>query len=238
MITQRIHVPGGLYHITQRGNARKKIFFSNEDRSFFCLLMQKYFTKYNHRLHAFCLMDNHIHLLIQAGALPFAKAMQSITSIYAKRLNKRCNATGHQFQSRYFSSIIECDYHLLTVLKYIHMNPVRAKMVKSPGEHDWNTHNYYSYNDNISWIERCFCLSMFDKDTQKAVAKYNQFMKVELNKKEIKKIKRPANGCIIGSDDFVSLIEAQAGQVNIIKRVDVESVLQATCTYFYYTQLR
>jgi len=77
-------------------------------------------------------MDNHIHLLIQAGPRPFAKAMQSITSIYARKLNKKYSGSGHRFQGRYFTSIVDTDNHLLTVLKYIHMNPVKAKMIQSP----------------------------------------------------------------------------------------------------------
>lgn len=234
MITKRIHIPGGMYHITQRGNFQNNIFFTNEDRSYFCLLMQKYFTRYNHRVHAFCLMDNHIHLLVQAGPLSFAKAMQCITSLYARKLNKRCKTKGHRFQGRYYSSIVDTDNHLLTVLKYIHLNPGKAKMVNTPEQYFWQTHNHYTLTDNTPWVERNFCLSLFDTKHKSAIEEYGRFMEYDLNDKERKKIQSPTHGYIIGSDQFIFQAQAKAAEFYLINHINAEKVLRARCDYFHY----
>lgn len=234
MTIQRIHIPGAMYHITQRGNLRKQIFFSDEDRSSFCLLMQKYFTKYNHRVHAFCLMDNHVHLLIQAGPTPFAKAMQSIISLHSRRLNRRYKTTGHRFETRFHASVIDTENHLLAVLKYIHMNPVKAHIVRTPTEYLWQTHNHYILSDNIPWVERNFCLQQFDNNIHNAALSYARFMEHDLNDEEISNIQNPANGQIIGRDDFITKILAKTNKLKIINEICTEKLLRITCKHFYY----
>lgn len=226
---QRIHIPGAFYHITQRGNNQQRIFFSNEDRAKFCLLMQEGTERFGHRIHAFCLMDNHIHLLVQAGDKPLGKAMQNLTFRYAKRLNKKCNTTGHRFQGRYFSGLIDTDEYLHEVLKYIHLNPVKAKMVNKAAEYMWSSHNHYVNVDNIPWVYKDFCLSGFSANKKRSIELYESFMATAQCDETVKLIAGASVEYYIGSDEFSERVEKKHGAKKILRDLDIDLIARVCC---------
>ncbi|MDH5561852.1 MAG: transposase, partial [Deltaproteobacteria bacterium] len=122
----RIHYPGAVYHVILRGNGGQDIFFSKADRSRFYLLLQDGAERFSHRIHAFCLMTNHVHLAIQVGEVPLSRIMQNISFRYTGYLNRRKQRTGHVFQGRYKALLIDADSYLVELVRYIHCNPVRA----------------------------------------------------------------------------------------------------------------
>jgi REP element-mobilizing transposase RayT len=109
----RLHVPAGFYHVILRGNGGQDIFFAKADRTKFLLLLQEISERFLCRLHAFCLMSNHIHLVIQVGETPLAKIIQNISFRYTRFINKRIKRVGHLFQGRYKALLVDADTYLL-----------------------------------------------------------------------------------------------------------------------------
>ena len=100
--------------------------------------------RFGYRIHAFCLMTTHTHLAIQVGDIPLARIMQNVGFRYTQFINHKYQRTGHLFQGRYKALLIDADSYLLELIRYIHLNPVRAAMVRSPEEYPWSSHPYYS----------------------------------------------------------------------------------------------
>jgi len=122
----RLHVPGGLYHVILRGNGGQDIFFDDEDRYHLYLLLQHGVERYGHRIHGFCCMTNHIHLAIQVADEPLSGIMQNLSFRYTRWINKKQARTGHLFQGRYKSILVDADSYVLELVRYLHLNPVRA----------------------------------------------------------------------------------------------------------------
>jgi len=127
---RRIHYPHACYHVMLRGNYRQAIFNRDEDYLLFYSLLEEATKKYNLNVHLFCLMTNHIHLLLEVDYIPLAKVMQYISSKFTAYSNKVNNRTGHLFQGRYNAIIVQSAPYFLELCQYIHNNPLKAKMVK------------------------------------------------------------------------------------------------------------
>ncbi|WP_169776002.1 REP-associated tyrosine transposase [Priestia koreensis] len=140
----RIWYPGSIYHVTCRGNRREAIFYREEDYEYFLNLVDDTKRKWPFQLHAYCLMTNHVHLLVQTDHHP-QYMMKMLESQYAVYFNKKYRYEGHLFQGRYKSEIITDRNYFLTVSRYIHLNPVKAKMVARPYEYPWSSYASYIY---------------------------------------------------------------------------------------------
>ncbi|MDQ6962322.1 MAG: transposase [Mariprofundaceae bacterium] len=148
----RVHLSGGYYHVMMRGNGGSPIFFSSADHTRFLLLMQEGLERYGHRIHAFCLMQNHVHLLIQVSDVPLSKIIQNLGFRYTRYINRCKQTTGHLFQGRYKAILIDADTYLLELIRYIHLNPVRAKVCSTPDLFAWSSHNSYINKQPIAWL--------------------------------------------------------------------------------------
>lgn len=131
----RIEYEGAFYHITSRGNLKGKIFFEQTDREKFLNILKITRVRYAYYLHAYVLMDNHYHLLIETPLPNLNQAMQNINTSYTVYINKKYGRSGHLFQGRYKAIVIDKDSYLLTVSRYIHLNPVSAGIVEAPEQH-------------------------------------------------------------------------------------------------------
>lgn len=149
----RIWFPGALYHITCRGNRKADIFKDREDYLNYLKVVEETKAKYPFGLIAYCLMTNHIHLQIRTNEIDTSKIMKLINQNYAKYFNHKYDYVGHLFQGRYFAELITDDEQMMLTSKYIHLNPVRAMMVKNPSEYEWSSYNVYIGNRNEEIIE-------------------------------------------------------------------------------------
>ena len=138
----RIEYDGALYHITSRGNERKAIFRDDEDRIGFLEALQKVNERFNWICHAYCLMNNHYHLIVETPDGNLSKGMRQLNGVYTQYFNRKHHRVGHIFQGRYKSILMEKESYLLEVGRYVVLNPVRAKAVKKP--EDWNWSSYRS----------------------------------------------------------------------------------------------
>lgn len=136
----RIEYPGAVYHVTSRGNEKKPVFKDDTDRLNFLSTFQHVNKRYNWICHAYCLMTNHYHLLIETPDGNLALGMRQLNGVYTQLFNKRHGRTGHLFQGRYKAILIQKDSHLLEVCRYVVLNPVRAKMVERPEDWKWSSY--------------------------------------------------------------------------------------------------
>ena len=160
----RQHVPGGIYHVTLRGNDQQAIFVDEWDFQRLEELVSEGCERYGIRVHAFCWMSNHIHLAIQVGATTLGDFMRWTASRYARGFNRRYSRCGHVFEQRYWSKLAEDDAYLLALVRYIHLNPVDAKAVIKPESYRWSSHRAYLGKADVPWLSTSLILSIFGND--------------------------------------------------------------------------
>ena len=149
----RVFASGLLYHVIVRGNQRRKTFRSDDDYKAYLDRLEKYRAKFHVRIYAYCLMPNHVHLLLETGSPPLAKFMQGLQQSYTQYFNRSYRKVGHLFQGRYKAIICDKDKYLLALVRYIHLNPVRARLAKRPERYPHSGHRNYLLNGTPKIIE-------------------------------------------------------------------------------------
>jgi putative transposase len=139
----RITYPDAFYHITSRGNEQKPVFKSRKDRIKFLEYLESATERYNAVIHAYCLMDNHYHLLLETPSGNLSRIMAHINGAYTAYFNRKRDRAGHLFQGRYKAIVVEADEYAKELSRYIHLNPVRAKIVELPEGYEWSSYIYY-----------------------------------------------------------------------------------------------
>lgn len=164
-----------------RGNEKKDIFISNADKQRFMETVCEKKQRNRFYLHAFCLMDNHVHLMLSEGVEDVATVMKRITVSYVYYFNKKYKRVGHLFHDRFKSEVVERDRYLLALVRYIHQNPVKAGIVEKAGDSKWSSHNCYLNEDNnfAKMLDTDIVLGLFSEDRQTAVKKYIEYMNEE-----------------------------------------------------------
>ncbi|MFY9441561.1 MAG: transposase [Tepidanaerobacter sp.] len=159
-----------IYHIMIRGINQQNIFADEEDYEKFIDTLEKYNKKIEFEIYAYCLLDNHVHLLMKEGNEPLSNTMKRIGASYVYWYNWQYNRKGHLFQDRYKSEVVENDAYFLTVLRYIHQNPVKAGLTNKIESYKWSSYKEYIKKPRL--INPDFALKMFDEDRTKAIAKF------------------------------------------------------------------
>ena len=167
----------GIYHIMLRGANRQEIFHDTQDNARFLETLKKYKIESEIKVYGWCLMGNHVHLLLQEGKEDLAVTMKRIGVSYVSFYNLKYKTTGHLFQDRYRSENVENDSQLLAVVRYIHQNPVRAGIVNKPEEWKWSScQGYYNQSAYPSLLlDSDFILKMFAEDNKAAVEEFSRF---------------------------------------------------------------
>jgi putative transposase len=204
----RLHVPGGLYHVILRGNGRQAIFFDDDDRRRWESLIEEGLERYGHRLHAYCWMTNHVHMAIQCDNDPLANFMRFVASGYARSTNKKLNRSGHLFERRHRAILVDADRYSMQLIRYIHRNPLRARLVEVLSEYHWSSHPAYQTGKGPGWLTLEWALRMFGSTTGSARRQYRRFMALE----DSPCLARGFNaggtddGRVFGSDDFAASV--------------------------------
>lgn len=168
----RVHVTGGLYHVILRGNDRKDIFHDDRARFGFLDLLSEGTARFGYRVHAFCLMSNHVHLAIQAGEERLAKAMQNVGFRHALRTNWKTGSSGHLFQGRFQAILVGDVAYVMALLRYIHLNPVKAGLVKDPADWRWSSHRAYLGDASWKFLTTSWVLEMLSEEPVAARGRY------------------------------------------------------------------
>lgn len=173
----RVRSETGIYHMILRGVNRQIIFEDEENSIKFLQTLKEYKEKSEYEIYAYCLMGNHIHILIKEGEEELGTTMRRIGASYVYWYNWKYERIGHLFQDRYKSEAVEDDKYLLTVLRYIHQNPLKAGLIKDIKEYKWSSYNEYINKSKI--IDSDFILDLFNKDRNKAKILFEEFHKIE-----------------------------------------------------------
>lgn len=228
----RLHAPGALYHVTLRGNHRQSIFFSHADRQLLDEIVAEVIERFRARVHAYCWMTNHIHLLIQVSDVPLGRLMMRIAGRYARTVQAQLHTTGHLFEKRYYPVLVDANEYLLELLRYIHLNPVRARMVALPCDYPWSSHHAYCSSIAHPWVTTDFALSMLHREREHAVAAYQRFLSEEIGGV----LCSPLLECnsndrrILGSDDFAAKLLGAAWQPR--SRKTIADIVAEACRKF------
>ncbi len=172
----RIHAPDGFYHVTLRGNHRQAIFARDSERTLLNTIVARAIEKYRARLHAYCWMTNHLHLIVQVSVSPLGKVIQQIASQYARAFQSSLETTGHLFENRYHATLIDTDAYLLEALRYVHQNPVRAGLASAVTHYRWSSHTAYLLAERDSLVTTDFALGLLSPDRARAVIRYRAFV--------------------------------------------------------------
>jgi REP element-mobilizing transposase RayT len=204
----RIEFEGGFYHVIIRGNQRQKVFHEKKDFLKYLAFLTDYKDRYAFRFYAYVLMDNHVHLLIETGTFPLSKILQGINQRFTMYFNRRYGTVGHLFQGRYKAILCDRDGYLLSLVKYLHYNPVRAGVVRYPEEYRWSSHREYIGLNQDGLTDMGLVLGMFSKDSKRGRRLYREYMREE-DKTSKEEFYRTVDQRVLGDEEFVEWVRGR-----------------------------
>jgi len=199
----RIEYEGALYHVTSRGNEGRSIFFSKSDYHKFLGYLETAQEKYHCLIHAYVLMNNHFHLLIETLLPNLNQVMHYLNGSYTNFINLRRGHRGHLLQGRYKAILVDRDNYLLEVSRYLHLNPVRARIVKMPEDYPYSSYRAYISKSSEEIIYRDLILGMISNNQRKAVNLYKNFVEKAIGIQTESPLKNIYGGIILGNQEFI-----------------------------------
>ncbi|MFQ6070690.1 MAG: transposase [Candidatus Aminicenantales bacterium] len=173
----RIEFPGAVYHIFTRGNEKRAIFFTKEDRKNFLHTLSNTVERYKWICHTYCLMENHYHLIIETPDGNLSKGMRHLNGVYTQSFNRKHDRVGHLFQGRYKAIIVEKETYLLSLIRYIILNPVRKGYVELPEDWEWSSHRaVVGLERKPPFLTTDWILSQFGGNRAEAIKRYREFV--------------------------------------------------------------
>ncbi|MDD5058142.1 MAG: transposase [Sideroxydans sp.] len=204
----RIEFAGALYHVTSRGDGREDIFLDDSDRELFLEVLGEVSERFNWTPHAYCLMGNHYHLLLETPDGNLAKGMRQLNGVYTQRFNRKHKRVGHVFQGRYKAIIVQKQTYLLELARYIVLNPVRARMVRSAKDWPWSSYRASAgIADSPPWLATDWILSSFSDQCSEAIERYKAFVAEGKNQPAI--WEQLKNQIYLGTDAFIAKMQAK-----------------------------
>lgn len=214
----RIEFAGALYHVTARGNAQADIYADDSDRQQFLSLLQNTVERYDWNCHAYCLMDNHYHLLIETHAPTLSKGMKLLNGTYTQYYNRQHQRVGHVFQGRFKAILVQKDTYLLELARYIALNPVRARRVRSAKDWPWSSYRATAgYAASTACLTTDWVLSGFAKTKHVAQQRYRDF--VQQGKAQPAPWQKLKNQIYLGDDEFVDDMQSKLNPEQSLKDI-------------------
>ncbi len=228
----RIEFQGALYHVFARGNDKRKTFLTSSDNSKYLDLIKRYKQYYDFKLYAYALMYNHVHLLIETGETPLSKIMQGLQQSYTQFFNTKYGKVGHLFQGRYKAILCEKDTYLLELVRYIHLNPIRARVTNNLSDYPWTSYFYYTKNMKDTLVDTDFVLQQFSNDKSTARKRYTRFIKEGLIEEHSQFLEELVDKRILGTKSFVEKVLESKDVTKVegtTKRVHLERIIAVIC---------
>ena len=234
----RIAYPGAYYHVTSRGNEQKDVFKSRRDREKFLEYLASATERYGAAIHAYCLMSNHYHLLLETPEGNLSQIMRHINGAYTIYFNVKRKRAGHLFQGRFKAILVEADEYALELSRYIHLNPVRVGMAKNPGDYPWSSFQGYIGKGKVpDWLKTDFILGYFGKNKLDAGKKYSVFVEELIGTEYDSPLLDAIGTAVLGSPEFVELVmEAHVGKRELsrdlpaLRQLTIRPTLEAIIT--------
>ena len=238
----RIEFDGAFYHVTSRGNLRDRIFFKDRDKEKFLEILMRTRKRYGYVLHAYALMDNHYHLMIETPKGNLSQIMQNINTSHTVYMNRKYRRNGHLFQGRFKGILVDKDDYLLELSRYIHLNPVRARIVDRPEQSRWTSYRYFIHGplDN-GVVHLGDTLQHFSDQAAAAMREYKAFVEAGLVEKG-SPLDQAEAGILLAGQSFAEKVKQllqsrkQDDEIPDLKRlkdaVPIAHVIAACCAYF------
>ncbi len=239
----RLEFKGAFYHVTSRGNLRDKIFFDDKDREKFLEILRRTKERYVYVLHSYALMENHYHLFLETPRANVSQIMQNINTSYTVYINKKHKRFGHLFQGRFKGIIVDKETYLIVLSRYIHLNPVRAGIVKNPEDYKWTSYRKYIgvYNGKDSIVDAAETLSYFSKTKTAAIKAYREFVEEGIGERN-NPLEDVEAGVLLGSNKFMAQIrrmlrrrkpDEEIPQLKSLREIiPVDKVIKVCCNYY------
>lgn len=212
-----------------RGNAGRLIFLDDVDKARFCMILQKAAEEYQLNIHAFCFMGNHVHFIFEPTTVSLSTVVHAFAGRYAQYFNRRYKARGHLFQDRFRSILIEDSDYLKRLVRYIHLNPVRAKLVSNPEAYRWSSFCSYLGHDEIVWLKQDRILKKFgttDLEARQNMVRYtSQTHDAEL---DVSIVRESNQIGVFGCEEFVKkfIDAARDSAITKIQMADLTAIAQ------------
>jgi len=226
----RLELPDGVYHVTSRGNARQAIFLSDADREAFLSTLALAVARFGLLCHAYCLMENHYHILLETPRANLARAMRFLNSSYAQSFNRRHRRVGHLLQGRYHAVLVERESHLLELARYVVLNPVRVGLCGRAGDWPWSSYRAAVGLDpappflTVGWV-----LGQFAETRATAVERYRAFVEDEAGSSPWGHLR---GHVFLGGEDFVARHSSSLPRLAEVPRSQREPLRPSLSTLF------
>ena len=208
----RIEIENGIYHVTARGWERRGIVRDDRDRETWSTLLDRIVVRFGWRFFAWVLMDNHFHLFLQTPEANLSAGMHDLNSGYATWFNRRHRRAGALFQGRFKAILVEDESYGWSLSRYIHLNPVRAKMVQHPEDHRWGSYQYYLQSRHApDWLDWRSVLAEIGKSPRLARNEYRRFVEEGLHEKIKSPLKDVVGKVLLGSPEWVEKMRQVLG---------------------------
>lgn len=232
---KRYHQLHKCHHVMLRGVTGNPLFIDDHDRSYFCHFLQSACERHEMKIHGFCFMTNHIHLVCEPQKSPLHNAVHSFASRYARYFNDRHNQCGYLFQDRFRSIFVEDGLYLKRLMRYIHLNPVEAGLVEFADQYTWSSHQAYLGNAHHAWLTTEAVLSCFDINPAIALLKFTEFVNHDSDAKaDLEHILAATRQGAYGTEAFVEEHVTQSIRRTIVP-LCIESLMQTVCAQFRLT---
>src|SRR4030042_2714962 len=200
----RIEYPGAFYHVTARGNERKAIFRAKENYEKFIGYLESATERYGAKIHCFCFMPNHYHLLLEAPRGNLHTILHHLNTSYTNYFNAKARRAGHLLQGRYHAILVEKDSYALELSRYIHLNPVRARLVSDPARYAWSSYSVYiGMGKGCGWLEKGFILNQISTKERRAQKGYEKYVKEGARQKMDHPLEKVVGSTVLRSDGFI-----------------------------------
>lgn len=217
----RVEFPGAVYHVTARGNERRRTFRDDADRQQFLATLEQVAKEHGLRVHGYCLMPNHYHLLVETPRANLSRSIGWLQTTYTIRFNRRHRRSGHLFQGRFKAHLVEVDSYAMELLRYVHLNPVRSRDKQAPvprernvalRQYPWSSHRaYLGKSPAPSWLCTDW-LSFFGRRRSAGQKEYDRFVKDAFESAVEDPWARLQGGLVLGSEAFVGRVRDWVGK--------------------------
>ena len=199
----RLEYAGALYHVTSRGDRREDIYLDDGDRNCWLEVLENVCHRFNWVVHAYCQMSNHYHLLVETLDGNLSRGMRQLNGHYTQRINRTHGLSGHLFQGRYKTILVQKEAYLLELTRYVVLNPVRAGMVELPEQWSWSS---YRVMINAApcpdWLDRDWILGQFSRQRSRAIRDYQRFVLEGAG--VVSPLAQTRHQLLLGDDSFVA----------------------------------
>lgn len=213
----RIEYEDAVYHLTSRGNGRQDIYIDDEDRQAFLEILGDVVQRFNWICHAYCQMVNHFHLLIETPDANLSGGMRHLNGVYTQRFNRRHGRAGHVMQGRFKSILIEKDRHLLDLVRYVVLNPVRTKTVQNVQDWPWSSyHATVGYQQPLPFLSTDWTLAQFGDQNERAMDCYREFVQQGCGVDIWSDFR---GGALLGSDGFIEAMSPRLRDSSLQRKI-------------------